>query len=58
MKHVDEAPPVARVACASGADIPGFVPPERSPDQDDFNGSLLRGMRGMRERMKRRAPQS
>jgi hypothetical protein len=49
MKQVDEVPPAAEVACRSDDDLPGFVPPERSPDQDDYNRSFRAGTRAMGE---------
>ena len=57
MKQVDEAPPAADVEVQPNTGMP--EPPflERSPDQDDFNESLRRGMRSMREMLNRRRKQ-
>ena len=54
MKQVDEAQAVEDTALRTNTGMP--EPPflERSPDQDDFNASLLRGMRSMREILKKR----
>ena len=58
MKQVDEARPREEVALGPNPGMP--EPPflEPSPDQDDFNESLRRGMRSMREILRKRRKQS
>lgn len=53
MKRVDEARAEdVGLQPNTGMPEPPFL--ERSPDQDDFNESLRRGMRSMREILKKR----
>jgi len=57
MKQVEEAEAPEDAGRQPNTGIPESSFRERSPDQDEFNESLRRGMRSMREILKKRRKQ-
>jgi hypothetical protein len=58
VKQIDEAQAPEEVDLQPNTGMPEPPFRERSPDQDDFNASLLRGMRSMREILEKRRKKS